>query len=79
MLRLRPASRREKGGNPVRPLPVTATQELELRRRGHVARRVILRRHHRAIFAHLVFVSHVLLREAEGLIIQQERSDSVGG
>ena len=58
---------------------MATTEHLELGSGRQVARLAVLRRHHRAVFAHLLLVLHVLLREAERLAVEQQRGDCVRG
>ena len=60
-----------------RTLAMSATEQLEFRRGRRVAHVAMLRGHHRAVFTHFVLVGHVLVREAKGLLVQQQRGDGV--
>ena len=56
-----------------------ATEQLELRRRRLIAGLAVVLGHHRAVLAHFLLVLHILLREAEWLLEQEQRGDGVGG
>jgi polyphosphate glucokinase len=56
---------------------MASTEQLELRGGRHVTRCAVLRCHHGAVLADLLLVIHVLLREAVGLLVQEQGGNGV--